>query len=92
MERRFVTYVRNVTTYIIVVSRTLHSSNQHFLCGSEFIVDHKTHKKWIFSENVAKSRPWQNTGCLISVNLVKLKVIIVKKSIQLRLTHTSKID
>ena len=42
MQRRFVTCFCDIATHIIVVSRTLHSSNQHFLCGSELIVDHKT--------------------------------------------------
>ena len=45
MRRRFVTCFRDVATHVIVVSRMLHSSNQHFLCGSELIVDHKTQTK-----------------------------------------------
>ena len=40
--KRFVTCFRDVATHVIVVSRTLRSSNQHFLCGTELIVDHKT--------------------------------------------------
>ena len=42
MLRQFVTCFRDVATHIIAMSRTLHSSSQHFLCGSELIVDHKT--------------------------------------------------
>ena len=40
MQRRFVACFRDVATHVIVVSRTLQSSYQHFLCGSELIGDH----------------------------------------------------
>ena len=42
MQRWFVTCFRDVGTHVIVVFRMLHSSNQHFLCAPELIVDHKT--------------------------------------------------
>ena len=40
--KRFVICFCDVATHVIVVSRTLCSSNQHFLCGSELIDDHTT--------------------------------------------------
>ena len=50
MQKRFDTRFRNVATDTIAVSRTLHSSNQYVLCGSELIVDHKT------ETNVSKAK------------------------------------